>query len=289
MTVRALAAATSVVALAVGVVVALPDDAAPPPPTVAAVAAGHSWTLASAAGPIYVWAPAGYHPDGAAVVVYVHGYYTDVDQAWREHRLAEQFALADVNAVFIAPEAPAGGRQAVRWPALEDLLAEVFGQIDLTRPTGEVIAMGHSGAYRTLLAWLDYPALDWVIHLDATYGEADSWQAWLTASAARHLIMVGDDTVRWCEELAIDLVDALPGQVVTLDRLGFEDDVVPDAALTARVVYVRSQHGHMPLATDGRMIPALLRLAPIERLPDGPWRAPLGLPPLDAGVDGAAP
>lgn len=289
---RALAVIAVAAATAVVVAVAA-DDGAPAPapaasPLPAAVAAGRAWTLATAAGPVHVWAPAGYHPDGAAVVLYVHGYDTDVDAAWREHRLPEQFALAAVNAIFIAAEAPAGSRQPVRWPALEDLLAEVFAAIDLPRPTGALVAIGHSGAYRTLLAWTAAPALDWIISLDATYGEVDAWRAWMAASPAHHLIFVGDDTVRWTEELARGLAADLPGAVVTVDDLGELDDELGPARADARAIYLRTGVGHMPLVTAGRAIPRLLRLTPVEVLADAPWRAPLGLPP--PGPDaGAAP
>jgi hypothetical protein len=288
------ALALGAAALTVGAVVALSDDAGPPAPAPApaplddAVAAGRSFALTSSAGPVHVWAPAGFHPDGAAVVLYVHGYDTDVDAAWRDHRLPEQFALAAVNAVFIAAEAPAGSRQAVRWPALEDLLAEVFQAIDLARPTGALVAIGHSGAYRTLLAWTAAPALDWIISLDATYGEVDAWRAWMAASPAHHLIFVGDDTARWTEELARGLAEDLPGAVVTVDDLGELDDELGPATAGARAIYLRSGDGHMPLVTAGRAIPRLLRLAPVEVLADAPWRAPLGLPALTADA-GAAP
>ncbi|MBK9030522.1 MAG: hypothetical protein IPL61_04145 [Myxococcales bacterium] len=293
MTRRAAVAVTVVAAFGLGVALAVSgdDDAGvtvAAPPLAAAAAAGQAWTLTTPAGPVHVWAPAGYHADGAAVILYVHGYGTDVDGAWRDHRLPEQFALSAANAVFIAPEAPAGARQAVRWPALDELLVEVFAAIELPRPTGEVIAIGHSGAYRTLLAWTEYPPLDWIVSLDATYGEVDAWRAWMAASPRHHLLFVGDDTVRWTEGLAAALAADLPGEVVTLDR---EDDLADEPAppwRAARAIYLRSRAGHMPLVTAGVAIPTLVRLAPVELLADGPWRAPLGLPPL-APDGGAAP
>ncbi|MBP8806594.1 MAG: hypothetical protein KBG48_01390 [Kofleriaceae bacterium] len=292
------ALALGAAALTVGAVVALSDDAGPPAPAPApaplddAVAAGRSFALTSSAGPIRVWVPAGYHPDGAAVVLYVHGYYTDVERAWIEHRLPEQFALASVNAVFIAAAAPAGARPPVTWPHLDELLAEVFGAIDVVRPTGELVAVGHSGAYRTLLAWAEHPGLDWIIHLDATYGEVDTWLDWLAASPRRRLIFIGDDTVRWTEELADGIAARWPGELAIVERFG--DAPLPvgsplEPREPIRAWYLRSQWGHMALATDGRAIPTVLRLAPIEVLADGPWREPLGLPARDAGVDGAAP
>ncbi len=63
----------------------------------------------------------------------------------------------------------------------------------------------------------------------------------------------------------------------------------PEAARTARLVYVRSQFMHMPLVMDGIVLPSLLRLLPVERLADLPWQRPLGALPgrEDAGVTDA--
>jgi hypothetical protein len=244
-----------------------------------AVAAGRSWRLETPSGPVHVWVPAGYHPDGAATIVYAHGYYTDVDKAWVNHRLPQQFALSGLNALFIAPEAPSGSRKPINWPSLADLLVEVQRATGVARPMGTTVAVGHSGAYRTLFAWMDYPPLDTIIALDAMYAEVETWQAWIEEGPARRLIVVGDDTVRWTEELARELGD----QVTTLDRFP-DDGRIPLDAMRARVVYIRSQFGHMPLVTEGFALPFVLRLLPVEILPSAPWDEPLGLPPLDAGV-----
>jgi hypothetical protein len=262
-------------------------------PIEAAVAAGQAWRLVTAAGPVHVWVPAGYHPDGAATVVYAHGYYTDVDKAWVNHRLPQQFALTGLNALFIAPEAPSGSRQKVHWPSLAELLVEVQRATGVARPMGATVAVGHSGAYRVLLSWMDYPPLDHIIAMDAMYGEVDAWSDWLAASPAHRLINVGDDTVRWTEELAQSMA---PGDVVTIDRFPEPGEPAapgaPDLAALrrARVLYIRSQLGHMPLVNAGLGLPYVLRLIPAEILPDAPWRQPLGLPPLDAGTpDSVAP
>lgn len=287
---RSLVVGTGLAAvIAVGAVVAASiadDTAAPPPPTALeqAVQAGRHWRLETAAGPVHVWAPAGYHADGAATVVYVHGLYTDVDQAWDQHRLAEQFALAAIDALFIVPEAPAHMRNPVSWPELTTLLTEVAAAIDLPRPMGVTVAVAHSGGYRTIDRWLEQPGLDRVIAIDSAYGDVDELEAWLAASAAHRLVMIGGDTLRWTEELAADLA----AETVTIDRLPDDDLGLPAEARTARVLYVRSQHGHMAMVTDGHELPMMLRLVPAERLADAPWDQPYGLPPrpIDAGVDG---
>ena len=283
-----LGVAAAIVAAVAGVIaVSVADDAgvdggAATGPELSAIdkaaAAGRYWRLETPSGPVHVWAPAGYHPDGAATVVYAHGYYTDVDKAWVNHRLAQQFALSSVNALFIAPEVPSGSRQKINWPSLADLLVEVQRQTGIARPMGVTVAIGHSGAYRVMFAWMDYPALDTIISMDAMYGDVETWQEWLDGSPARRLINVGDDTVRWTEELAREL----PAETFTIDRFP-EDGRIPPEARSARILYIRSQLGHMPLVNGGLALPYVLRLLPVEILPDAPWDEPLGLPPIDAG------
>lgn len=259
-----------------------------PDPLAAAVAAGRSWRLETANGPVHVWVPAGYHADGAATVVYVHGYYTDVDKAWVNHRLPQQFALSGMNALFIAPEAPSGSRQKVHWPSLADLLVEVQRGTGVTRPMGATVAIGHSGAYRVLLAWMDYPGLEHIVAMDAMYGEVDAWSEWVAASPSHRLIQIGDDTVRWTEELAA-VAAAGGATVATIDRFPEDPAELPDEAVAAQVLYIRSQLGHMPLVSAGLGLPFVLRLMPAEILPDAPWREPLALPPIDAGLPDSVP
>ncbi len=250
-----------------------------PPPALLtveeAVQAGTHARLNLPQGPVHVWIPAGYHSDGAATVLYVHGYYNTVDEAWVEHRLPEQFALAGANALFIAPEAPDGLGQPVHFPDLLALVQEVESRMKVWRGSGPLVAVGHSGAYRTLQGWLEEPMLDTVILVDALYGEQESFGGWLAASPGRRLITVGEDTVRWTEELAA----SVPGTVIA-DHFPIAPEDWTAEHRAARHLYVRSQFGHMAQVTGGVALPLLLRLLPVARLPDTAWHQPLGEPSL---------
>jgi len=269
----------------------VPTDAAPgprldaPSPLTVAVRQGQELRIAAAAGPIEVWRPASYRPETAATVVYVHGYYTDVDGAWRDHQLPEQFANSAVNALFIAPEAPSGVRQAVQYRDLGELIRTVEDALGEPRPSGPLIVIGHSGAYRTLLSWIDYPPIDTVILVDALYGDLDEFRTWLAEGPARRLVTVGDDTLRWTEDFA----RSIPG-TVEVDRIPPTMDLWPSDARAARHLYIRSQFGHMGQVTGDVLLPMLLRLESVEVLPDAPWDHPLGelpaLPPDAAGGSG---
>jgi hypothetical protein len=238
-----------------------------------AVAAGRHWRIDAARGPIHVWVPRGYDPATAGIVVYVHGYYTDVDGAWAQYRLPEQFARAGINAMFIACAAPTGLDEPVRWPSLAEVLATAQAGTGLPLPDGQLIAIAHSGGFRTLTSWLDNRGLDTVVLLDGAYGEVQPFWRWTRASRDHRFIDVGDDT-----RAATDWLHRwLPS---TVQHDGFPaEGTWPDDARAAQILYVPSTIGHMPLVTDGVALPMLLRALRLAPIPDVPW-APLdALPP----------
>lgn len=240
-----------------------------------AVRAGKHLRLALDQGPVHVWIPSGYHPDGAATVVYVHGYYDSVDEAWTNHRLPEQFALSGLNALFIAPEAPEGIGVPVHFPDLLGLVQEVEARAGVWRGTGPLVAVGHSGAYRTLERWLAEPLLEIAILVDSLYGDQDVFAEWLAQSPQHRVVAVGDDTVRWTEELAT----MVEGTVIA-DRFPLAPEDWTQEQRAARHLSVRSQFGHMAQVTEGVALPLLLRLVPVPRLPETAWQTPLGAWPV---------
>ena len=80
-------------------------------------------------GPLNIWRPPDYDPRRAGVVIYIHGYFTSVDQAWADDQLAMQFRDSGLNALFIAIEAPGSNGQDVSWKSLEDLLRTVEDRV----------------------------------------------------------------------------------------------------------------------------------------------------------------
>lgn len=259
----------------------VPIDA-PPHPVTIAVNAGRHVRIEGPRGPVHVWIPPGYHADTGATVLYVHGYFDDADTAYIGHQLAEQFALSALNAIFIVPEAPVAQKIPLNYPDLSELLRLVEDKAGVTRGQALTVAVGHSGAFRTLQAWLDEPLLDQLVMIDAMYGDEDLILDWYRASPRHRLIMVGEDTLLGTESVAQKTPDAF-----VMDRVPPSYDTWPPEAHTARMVYVRAQFQHMPLVMEGIVLPALLRLLPVELLADEPWQLPLGsLPPsADAASD----
>lgn len=249
-------------------------------PIAEAVAKGQHLRIDGPRGPVHVWIPAGYRADTGATIVYVHGYYNNVDTAWTGHQLPQQFAASSLNAIFVAPEAPIGNRSSVNYPDLGELLRLVEAQAGVPRGAALTVAIGHSGAFRTLETWLDEPLLDQIVMVDAMYGDEDKIVAWYKASPRHRLIMIGEDTVLGAEGIAQKLPEAF-----VMDRFPPSYDLFPAEARSSRLVYLRAQFGHMALVMEGIVMPSVMRLLPIERLVDGPWKLPMG--PLTPGPDAA--
>ena len=238
-----------------------------PPYIEETVLGGEHWRFETPNGPVHVWRPPGYEHHSAGIVVYLHGFYTDVDQAWNDHRLAEQFLASQQNALFIVPEVPTGRGQRLRWHSLGELIRAVRKHTKVKRPWGHIVALGHSGAYRSIVPWLDYRHLDHVILLDGLYGFEDEYGFWLDRVKGHRdnkIILVAADTLRWSEPFVkrykkARTLDLIPEQYGDFER----------AALRAKILYMRAQYGHMNLVTDGLVIPVLLRATRLRKIDAG--------------------
>ncbi len=262
--------AAAALALALGVAPAageVPPAAVPERTQPERLAGGNHWRFSvERAGAVHVWTPQGYDPRSAGVLVYVHGYYTDADESWQIHNLPEQFRASRRNAMFVVPEAPVGGADRVRWDDPRKLLAAVRAHCDeLVLPAGPVVAMGHSGAFRTIATWLEAPRLEEVILIDGFYWNDQDFAAWLQGDSGgrrRRMVVVGFETAERTEQfLVANFGDALVRDAIPERGMDFKR-----REREARVVYLRSQYGHMELITEGRVIPVLMALAPFRPL-----------------------
>ncbi len=231
------------------------NERRPRPTKESLVEDGKHWRLTTPHGAVHVWTPRRYRAKRASAVVHVHGYYVDVDQSWEQYHLATQFAASGINAMFIACEAPSGGTEPVSWESLKALLDTVEKSIDQEMPQRRVVAVGHSGAYRTLLDWLDEKELDTVVLLDAAYGEIERYRTWITADESHRLINVGDLSTReWTDQLHALLPDS-----VVLEDFPSVEEGLPREAARARILYIKSTLGHFPLVTGGIALPMILQ------------------------------
>jgi hypothetical protein len=219
-------------------------------------------------GPVHLFRPAGFDRKTAGVVVYVHGYYTHIDEAWHEHQLAEQFATSRRNALFVAPEAPAAPEEALSWASLHRLLGIVFRATRISAPPGPLVVVGHSGAYRTLVQWLDEPSLHQLILIDALYGNEPEFLDWLARERGNRMTLVVKGTAKWADPF----VKSLP-YAVTLPEIPSVISELSRDERNAKLLCLRSQYGHFELITEGRTLPVLLGRTGLRLCPGGSARA----------------
>jgi hypothetical protein len=224
-------------------------------------------------GAIHLWVPPRYDAVTAGLLVYVHGLYINVDNAWTAHRLAEQFAASKKNAVFVACEAPVEGLDQPLWDSLPELVDTSLEFLRTTKTflpqVPDVIVVGHSGAYRSIVLWLDDPTLRHVVLVDGLYGNEDEYSAWIDGSVrgddgawSRQLTLVAESTYRWVEPFVSQYDDVVFRPAIP-DTLG----AFNGAERRARILYMPSQYEHMALVTEGRALPVLLAQTRLADLP----------------------
>lgn len=227
------------------------------------VAGGTHWRIKTKAGAVHVWVPPNYERATAGTVVYVHGYWKDADAAWREHNLARQFRASRQNALFIVPDAPTANEDSVKWPALKDL-RKAIARANIRIPDGPTIVIGHSGAFRTIMQWIDHRAVEQIILLDAMYAGESAFNEFIKTGkrADQHkLIVVAAGTAQSSESFAKKYKFA-----VAREKMPSSYDGFTKRERGAKLLYIRSQFEHNAIVTSGKVIPLLLRLTALKAL-----------------------
>jgi len=227
------------------------------------VLGGKHWRIRTAHGAVHVWIPPNYERETAGTVVYVHGYWTDADGAWRKHHLAQQFKASRQNAMFIVPDAPSNNDERVKWPALTDLRKAVT-RANIRLPDGPIVVVGHSGAFRTVMQWVDHRHIDQIILLDAMYSGERKFDEFIKTGkyADRHkLIVVAASTAASSKSFANKYRFAVAREKVPASYDGFSA-----RERRAKLLYVHSQYDHMGIVTSKKVIPVLLRLTRLKAL-----------------------
>jgi hypothetical protein len=231
-------------------------------------AGGEHLRLETARGPVHIWRPADYDARTAGTVVYIHGYFTSGDQAWREDHLAAQFRASGRNALFIAPQSPQSNYQEVSWKSVEDLLRTVGGAGAVRIPRGPLVVVGHSGAFRTILDWLPDPRVQEVILLDGLYSGQREFRFWLRSSPgarSHRLVLVANETLRRSDLFARRVPDTARRSAIPADF-----SKLTAREKRARLLFLRSQYDHFDMISSGKVIPLLLKLTALEPLAEPP-------------------
>jgi hypothetical protein len=209
-------------------------------------------------GPVHVFVPRGVTAANADIVIYLHGFYTDVDEAVRSQSLFTQFRDSARKSIFIVPQTRSARGDALFFTQLPKLLFEVSRRTGLPLATQPITAVAHSGGYRLLVEWLNEPRLSKIILVDGLYGNEADFKRWLAGPSAgsRQLVLVGFDTQQRSERA----MESIAPRVVLRQVPYLFDNVKPEWK-TARLVSIQSERfDHMALIESGRLLPWLLRV-----------------------------
>ena len=218
---------------------------------------GVHWECMTDRGAVHVWAPFHYQRESAGVVVFVHGYSVNVDEAWANLGLAEQFQMSKRNAVFIVPEAPSDQSEAVTWPTLGSL-RQAIRQCGLYLPSGYWTVIGHSGAYRTLQSWVDDREVRHFILLDALYARHKRFKRFLERRNTK-MTLVSTETSETSREFSEQF-----SYVVKRPKIPSHFREFTPRERRSRLLYLKSQYNHWTLVTNKKVIPMTLRLTKLH-------------------------
>jgi hypothetical protein len=227
-------------------------------------AGGEDLRVETEHGPLHLWRPEGYNPRSAGTVIYIHGYFTPVDQAWMDGQLATQFQNSGRNALFIAIEAPQSSDQDVSWKSLAELLRTVEELAPDPMPRGPLVVVGHSGAYRTILSWLGDPRVQQVILLDGLYGGLTEFRSWLLAhpgTKPHRMVLVSSATWQQSNWFARRINGTARRGSIPENSSSFTFKET-----RARLLFLRSQYDHNEMISSGKVIPVLLQITPLRAL-----------------------
>jgi hypothetical protein len=129
---------------------------------------------------------------------------------------------------------------------------------------GPVIVIGHSGAFRTVMQWVDHRLVEQIILLDAMYAGESAFDEYIGSGkrADEHkLIVVGASTAQESASFAKKYKFAVAREKMPDSAGGFSR-----REKNAKLLYIRSQFEHMAIVTSGKVIPALLHLTPLKSL-----------------------
>lgn len=149
---------------------------------------------------VAIFIPAGFQPGKAVdLLFYFHGHNNNLAKSFEKFSLREMVQASGKNVILVFPQGPRDARDSGCGKlevadGFERLVAEVMDNlkdqaiID-TQPVGRILLSGHSGAYKVIGRILHHGGLtdkiSEVYLLDASYGQLDVFNHWMTINEIR--------------------------------------------------------------------------------------------------------
>ncbi len=211
-------------------------------------------------------------------VIYLHGWYNNIDSACAQFNLIEQFAQSKKNAIFIFPEGPKnapdsfGGKLEDR-NGLKNLISDIVGFLKSkhkikTDKVGKVLLAGHSGAYRAISFCLMHGGLTKnisdVILFDALYSQTDKFIHWIKAFNGRFINIYTDDGGTKKE------TESLMG-FLNKNKIRFYNDeenkVKKDDLINNRLIFIHSDLTHNEVIAKRNQFYNFINTSKLKKIP----------------------
>jgi hypothetical protein len=209
-------------------------------------------------------------------VIYIHGWYNNIDSTFAQFRIAEQITDSKINAILIHPEGPKnapdsfGGKleESDGFKRLMDAVLDILVKDTKikNKNIGSIILAGHSGAYRVMsFILLDGGLTQYIkeVYLfDALYGQTEKFTYWLDHSDGRLIDIYTEDGGTKQESRNF---------MTNLQALGYpflsrkESDVSTNDLLRNRIVFISSNLKHNDVISKREQFQTYLQTSILNR------------------------
>jgi hypothetical protein len=193
--------------------------------------------------------------NSADLIFWFHGWNNNIDTAVIKYGLARQFEQSKINAVLVlaetaknSPDSYGGKLEQTNTFAMlvTDVLNKLAGEklISKNCTPGNILLMGHSGAYRVMAHILDNGNLpvSEVVLFDALYANTESFMKWITVNNDHRFIDIYTDHGGTLDETK-NMMQELSAKNILFDSTE-ETQLTNDALRSNRILFIHSVHQH---------------------------------------------
>lgn len=193
--------------------------------------------------------------NSADLIFWFHGWNNNIDTAVIKYGLARQFEQSKINAVLVlaetaknSPDSYGGKLEQTNTFAMlvTDVLNKLAGEklISKNCKPGNILLMGHSGAYRVMAHILDNGNLpvSEVVLFDALYANTESFMKWITVNNDHRFIDIYTDHGGTLDETK-NMMQELSAKNILFDSTE-ETQLTNDALRSNRILFIHSVHQH---------------------------------------------
>lgn len=189
------------------------------------------------------------------LIFWFHGWNNNIDTAIIKYGLARQFEQSKINAVLVlaetaknSPDSYGGKLEYENTFAMlaSDVINKLVKEKLISKKSkpGNILLMGHSGAYRVMAHILDNGNLpvSEVVLFDALYADTESFIKWITANSDHRFINIYTDHGGTLEETK-SMIQQLNAMQVPLDSEE-ETQLTNNELQSNRVMFIHTTQQH---------------------------------------------